>query len=85
MTARDLLNVPDSELLAVCQPTKCDTCGVTLHESTTGIRKVAREDASACPPNQSGRVCICSDCYFDRFNAHIECHPIGRPRMHRPR
>jgi hypothetical protein len=58
------------ELLALFQPSKCMTCGVTLHETMTGCRKV-----------EGG--CVCSECYFRDFSDELEQHPICVPRMHR--
>ena len=72
MSRKMLLKLSDEELLEVCQPTKCVDCGVTLHESTTGMRPVKGGFA-------------CSDCYYVGLGAGIEAHPIGLPRMHRAR
>jgi hypothetical protein len=70
ITGTELLKMTESQLLELFQPTKCFACGVTLHESTTGCRKVSEG-------------CVCSDCYFKAFSDELESHPICVPRMHR--
>jgi len=66
----ELMKLSEAELLELFQPTKCLICGVTLHETTTGCRKV-----------EGG--CECGDCYFKTFSEELERHPIAVPRMHR--
>jgi hypothetical protein len=70
MSIKELTQLEDAELLALCQPTACSVCGVKLHESKTGMRRIA------------GR-CVCSDCYFNAFGDELDAHPIGIPRSHR--
>ena len=66
----ELLEKELEELLKEYTPSRCVTCNIDLHESTTGIRKTADG-------------CMCSDCYFASFGEEIDKHPIGVPRMHR--
>jgi len=72
MLAKELVAMNEVDLLRLCQTTKCAQCGVSLHESTTGTRKTADG-------------CLCSDCYFDRFDEELVAHPIGTPRLHKGR
>jgi ribosome-binding protein aMBF1 (putative translation factor) len=72
MSKKVLTTLGAVELLALCQPTKCSICGTTLHESKTGMRKIAER-------------CVCSDCYFADFGEELDAHPIGVPRAHRVR
>jgi hypothetical protein len=70
ISGKKLLNMKAEEMFDKLQPTKCARCGVSLHETTTGCRKV-----------KGG--CVCSDCYFKDLSEEVEKHPIGVPRMHR--
>jgi len=70
ISGKDWVKMTDEDMVNLFKPTKCMTCGVTLHESTTGCRLV-----------EGG--CQCSDCYFKDFSEELDHHPIGIPRMHR--
>jgi hypothetical protein len=70
ISGAELVQRPLQELLDKYQPTKCSTCGVTIHETTTGCRTIGTE-------------CVCSDCYFRSMSDELDQHPICIPRMHR--
>ena len=71
MKTRLLLESSDEKLYEIFQPTKCANCDTRLHESKTGMRKIA-----------DGQ-CLCSSCYFERIGELIDESPIGLPGRHR--
>lgn len=71
MATKLLTEYTDEELQEIFQPTKCAKCGITIHESKTGMRKVA------------GDECYCSACYFESIGELIDDCPIGIPGRHR--
>lgn len=71
MKAKLLVESTDEELYEIFQPTKCANCGTRLHESKTGMRKVANGQ------------CLCSACYFQRMGELIDDSPIGIPGRRR--
>lgn len=72
MTAlkKRLIDYSDEEIVMRFQPSACACCGVQLHESTTGMRKVDGKS-------------VCSSCYFVEIGKLIDEFPIGTPRVHR--
>jgi hypothetical protein len=70
MTPEQLRGKTKVEILEAFQPSRCASCGTTLHETTTGNRLTSDG-------------CMCSDCYFVQLGKEIEEHPIGVPRRRR--
>jgi hypothetical protein len=71
MKFEEFVKCTEEELLGIVQPTKCASCGLKLHESKTGMRKLG------------DGTCVCSACFFSKIGEAIDDEPIGVPRMHR--